>query len=190
MKKLLAILVLGLFLITPSRADDIRDFEIEGISLGDSLMEYVSKEEIKRYKANYYKDDTYDSVTIYPNATSVNIKFYDTLVLSYKTNDDKFSIVGLSGIIRYANNIDECFVKMKEVINDLAKTFVNIKPTKIKTINWAMGKNTTSEFYFKSGDAASVQCTEYDREHKYDDHLRIVINRKEFSNWISTKAYK
>ena len=135
MKKLLGILVLGLFLITPSRADDIRDFEIEGISLGDSLLEYVSKEELKRYKADYYKDDTYDSVTIYPNRTSVNIKFYDTLVLSYKNNDDKFSIVGLSGIIRYANNIDECFVKMKEVINDLAKTFVNIKPTKIKTIN-------------------------------------------------------
>ena len=38
MKKLLAIVVLGLCLITPSLADDISDFEIEGMSIGDSLL--------------------------------------------------------------------------------------------------------------------------------------------------------
>jgi len=42
MKKLLAILVLGLFLTTPSQADDIRDFQIEGISIGDSLLDYMT----------------------------------------------------------------------------------------------------------------------------------------------------
>ena len=41
MKKLLGILVLGLFLITPSLADDISDFEIEGISIGDSLLNHT-----------------------------------------------------------------------------------------------------------------------------------------------------
>ena len=46
MKKFLGILVLGLFLITPSRADDIRDFQIEGMSLGDSLLDYFSESEI------------------------------------------------------------------------------------------------------------------------------------------------
>ena len=46
MKKLLGILVLGLFLITPSLADDIRDFQIEGLSIGDSLLEFFSKEEM------------------------------------------------------------------------------------------------------------------------------------------------
>ena len=42
-KKLLRIVVLGLFLITPSHADDIRDFQIEGISIGDSLLDYFSE---------------------------------------------------------------------------------------------------------------------------------------------------
>jgi len=46
MKKLLGILVLGLFLITPSWADDIRDFQIEGMSIGDSALDYFSEEEI------------------------------------------------------------------------------------------------------------------------------------------------
>ena len=54
MKKLLGILVLGLFLITPSQADDIRDFQIEGMSIGDSLLDYFSEEEINEKKKNFY----------------------------------------------------------------------------------------------------------------------------------------
>ena len=48
MKRLLAylFLVLGLLLITPSQADDISEFEIEGMSIGDSLLDYFSEEEI------------------------------------------------------------------------------------------------------------------------------------------------
>ena len=54
MKKFLAIFVLGLLLITPSQADDIRDFQIEGISIGDSLLDFFSKEEIEN-KRKFYK---------------------------------------------------------------------------------------------------------------------------------------
>ena len=46
MKKLLAIVVLGLLLINPSQADDISDFQIDGMSIGDSLLDYISKKEI------------------------------------------------------------------------------------------------------------------------------------------------
>ena len=42
MKKLLGIVVLGLLLINPSQADDIRDFQIEGMSLGDSALDYFN----------------------------------------------------------------------------------------------------------------------------------------------------
>ena len=48
MKKLLGIVVLSLFLIMPSHADDIRDFQIEGISVGDSLLDYISEDKIKK----------------------------------------------------------------------------------------------------------------------------------------------
>ena len=56
MKKLLGILVLGLFLITPSQADDSRDFQIEGISIGDNLLDYYSTSEISEaYEYKYKK---------------------------------------------------------------------------------------------------------------------------------------
>ena len=50
MKKLLAIVVLSLFLITPSQANDIRDFQIEGMSIGDSLLDNFSEKQIKNTK--------------------------------------------------------------------------------------------------------------------------------------------
>ena len=46
MKKLLVIAALGLILITPSQAN-IEDFQIEGMSIGESLLDYFSKEQIE-----------------------------------------------------------------------------------------------------------------------------------------------
>ena len=60
MKRLSLYLFLILFTLqTPSQADDIRDFQIEGMSIGDSLLDYFSEEEINKYKKNYYNDDKF-----------------------------------------------------------------------------------------------------------------------------------
>ena len=43
---------------TPSQADDIRDFQIEGMSVGDSLLDYMSTKKIKEEfetTKNHYK---------------------------------------------------------------------------------------------------------------------------------------
>ena len=48
MRVFLAVLVLIFSLQSLTKADDIRDFEIEGMSIGDSLLEYYEEEEIKK----------------------------------------------------------------------------------------------------------------------------------------------
>ena len=66
-KRLLLILILTLSFQTWTKADDIKDFEVEGISIGDSLLGHMSKREIKEnyidyggvkkfYATNYNKD--------------------------------------------------------------------------------------------------------------------------------------
>ena len=47
MKRLLLILILILSFQSWTKADDISEFEIEGMSVGDSLLDYFSEEEIK-----------------------------------------------------------------------------------------------------------------------------------------------
>ena len=48
MRVFIAVLVLIFSFQSWTKADDIRDFEIEGMSIGDSLLDYFSEEEIKR----------------------------------------------------------------------------------------------------------------------------------------------
>ena len=59
MKKFLAILIITLTFQVPSLADDIRDFKIEGMTIGDSALDYFSEDQIKNNKRNYYNNDEF-----------------------------------------------------------------------------------------------------------------------------------
>ena len=50
MKLLTAVFILILNLQSWTKADDVRDFQIEGMSVGDSLLDFMSITEIKRFK--------------------------------------------------------------------------------------------------------------------------------------------
>ena len=76
MKKLSLYIFLVLMWCNVGFADDIRDFEIEGISIGDSLLDYYSEEEIKNNINHYYNNKTY---------TPVEIK--STFFTTYKVNE-------------------------------------------------------------------------------------------------------
>ena len=52
MKILLLILILTFGLPSLTKANDIRDFQIEGMSIGDSLLDFFSLEEIKSFKGS------------------------------------------------------------------------------------------------------------------------------------------
>ena len=43
MKKFLVIIFISICFLTPSQADDIRDLQIEGISVGDNTLDHFSK---------------------------------------------------------------------------------------------------------------------------------------------------
>ena len=68
MKKLLLILILTFSFQSWAKADDIKDFEIEGMSVGDSLLDYFSESEIKEKinsKTTYrYAGNKYVSISI------------------------------------------------------------------------------------------------------------------------------
>ena len=114
MKKLSTYLFLILFSFSaPSFADDISDFQIEGISIGDSALEYLSLEEIQKeiekskiryaHKKNSYK---FGEVELENKKFTISeyIKFfelYDALGFSYKTDDKKYIVQGIQGQIDF-----------------------------------------------------------------------------------------
>ena len=110
MKKFLAILVLSLFLITPSWADDIQDFQIEGMSVGDSLLDYYSEEKIKEgIRYDYYKSDKFFKVEFW----RVNLENYDVFSAHIKSNDSRYITYEISGATLYDENIKNCYTKKR-----------------------------------------------------------------------------
>jgi len=59
MKRLLLVLILTLSFQSLIKADDIRDFEIEGISIGDSLLNHFDITKIKGGLKDWYPDKTF-----------------------------------------------------------------------------------------------------------------------------------
>ena len=101
MKKLLAIIVLSLCVITSSQADDIRDFQIEGISIGDSLLDEFSIEQIKSIKQDlqYPKD----KFIVYQLGALKSLDNYDLLNVSVKKDSKKYIVSHIQGGIKYSN---------------------------------------------------------------------------------------
>ena len=54
MKKLLGILALGLLLNTSAYTDDIKDFQIEEISIGDSALDYFSEAQLENNELDWH----------------------------------------------------------------------------------------------------------------------------------------
>ena len=107
MKRLLLILILTFSFQTLSKADDIRDFEIEGISIGDSLLDFFSEKEINKFMNydNLPSDMKFRITEIY-SGQEIKMKEYDGMQLYYKPNDSKYIVYALSGVLNCKNKSD------------------------------------------------------------------------------------
>ena len=173
-----------------TKADDIRDFEIEGMSIGDSLLDYFSKQEIKKNIKSFYKNNKYTQVEF--NDYS-NFKTYWGVDINFLTNDKNYTIVSIAGIIDYRQNINECSKQLDMIFNEVGKTFSTWKKREINSVKHAADKSGKS--IFKSGSYKSKQgwiiigCNDYAKETGWMDHLTVNIKTKEFNDWLGI-AYK
>ena len=185
-------MVLGLLLCSNAYADDISDFQIEGISIGDSILDYYSKKEIKKNKKNYTKDKTFSTVEI----QNIKSETYDGIQLNYKTKDKKYIIFGVTEIVDCRNNFSICENEFEKTINELSDFFGNSVTKSDKLVNKHRADksrksiSTSIIFTFENGDEVGVQMTDWSKKIGYWDNLRIVINKKELSDWYDNKAYK
>ena len=125
MRVFITVLVLIFSLQSWSKADDIRDFEIEGISIGDSLLDFFSKEEILQSKMDYYKNDKFITVNL---SNTFNSNMYANLQISYQNNND-FIIYEIEASIKYTNKIDACNSKRIIIFEEVSAMFPKSEKT-------------------------------------------------------------
>ena len=198
MKKLLYIIILTFIFQSLTKANDIRDFQIEGMSIGDSLTDYFTKKDIrteKKYRIKYPNSNKFSAITFSEHA---KLKVYDSVQINIKTKDRKYIIYSISGISYFDNNISKCNKQMKLISNELFKIFPNASNT-IKTKKHEYDKSGKSLIYqsifdMDSGDEARVECYDWSKkmfkEHKLEDQLVVSILSEDFSYFMANEAYK
>ena len=191
MKKLLRITVLSMLLSIQVYADDINDVQIEGISIGDSLLNFASKENIDANK--YDNQNSNDKYIIYKADKFIQIKQYDYLGVTIKKNDIKYIVSSLSGRIYY-KNLNECYKTRKQIKRDLEKIikFNDIEKKKYKSQD---GKATiyALQLYLKpypSLESIVLNCNHYSDKSKFKNNLSVSINPQKYAFYLINEAHE
>jgi len=197
MKKFLAILILIFTLQTPSQAGDIKEFEIQGVTIGDSLLKIYSEEEIKKFLGDE------EAINFYPKskkfillATFGKDENFDQLNIDLKYLDKKYIIYGISNYKRL--DINACLEEKKSVLIEIKELF---NANNFKESSWSQkhraDKTGNSKWYetslnFKNGDEIRIVCTDWGKEFEkkgYGDNLDVSLASKELMDFLTNEAY-
>lgn len=198
------ILIIIIFFVNSqslSKADDIKNFEIEGLSLGDSLLNFFNKKQIitemNSGYAHFYKDNKFVKLAIGTTneySMRINLRIYDEIAVTIKPDDKKFIIYGLSGDILCKEDINYCYTKQKEITSDLKVFFNNnIILNKYEDPHWIddTGKSIVNviEILSKNEELlVAVSVYDMNEDLDYADQISVEISLKEYENFLRNVA--
>ena len=175
------------------KADDIRDFEIEGMSIGDSLLKFMSIDKINNNifenyfkngkKRKYYATGFFDSDK------------YDQLEIYIKTDDDNFKIKAITGF-KNINDLKKCISLKDGIVDEIQSLFINIKPLSYDDVSHTFDKSGKSKQYqtafllknHRAKDHIRIECTKWSKKMKkekgFGDTLGISVFSTETLEWV------
>ena len=180
MNKLLLILILTFSFQSLVKADDIRDFEIEGMSIGDSLLNYYSEEEINNATDESYKDRLFITKTMWTK----NYNLYDIVQLTYKKSDEKKNLHTIVGVIDFPNNINKCKKEMKKIVSELSLLFPFATKKDWGKYDMSEGHYFPVTFDFKDSSRAMVACFDWNKKSGIKDNLKVSLYTAEYRKYL------
>tara|TARA_B100000686_G_C16727687_1_gene938745 strand:- start:820 stop:1431 length:612 start_codon:yes stop_codon:yes gene_type:complete len=201
MKKLLISLTIILNFFSFAKANDISDFQIEGFSLYESLLNYFSRDKIEE-EINSKWSLTYNDIfvqigvgyaTEFP--LSKKLKNYDEVTLVLRQNDKNYKIFSIAGK-KFCEDKQKCLILLENISKDL-KTFfsdeVAIEEYEEKHQGDKTGKSMTYNTRFKmlsSGDFLEVSFYDWSKkmedEKEWKDNIKVIIHSNEFNDFLKT----
>ena len=195
MKIFFKVLIIIFILQSWVKGDDIKDFQIDGISVGDTLLKYMTEDEIlieKKKRENYYSylgDPIFYEVYSFGKSSQ-----YDYISFFLKSNDKNFIIQAIYGVKLYEKDIVECYKKQNEIIVELENLFKNLKKysQELPLGQDTSGKSIMKRTYynFENQDVIAVECYDWHESMQKGnppnpDILSLSINTKELFSWIN-----
>ena len=177
-----------------TKAEEVKDLEIEGMTVGESLLNYMKKTEIEdkiNSNASFH----------YPNGSYVvfgyyfdEMKIYDDVGVVIKLRDPNYTIYALEGTIYFRKG--NCNEKAKEISSDLNGVLDSSKYNYTESFNQNFISDNTGaskvsylDFNFYDKSAIRVICwvlsEEFKSKHNNLDRLVVAANSALFMKWIS-----
>ena len=183
-----------------AKADDIKDFQIEGMSIGDSLLDYVNNRTIKNSRKYEYNDDKFYTIDLILD----NFKTYYAVQIHLKAGDQKFIIYGIGGAIKFGNpgkyspqSIEKCKKQMNVIEKDLDIIFTSSDKQSAQAVgqgDYDPDAVRDEIYYTLVNGHIYLQCVTWGEKIKKKDYLfdslRVTLLNLEFYNWIENEAYK
>ena len=177
------------------KADEIKDFEISGISIGDSALDFLTKSQIEKNKNNdpqngylYHTNDFY-ALTFFDIKGLNN---YDSIQIHFKNKDKKYLIYGLAGLKEFRNNIHECPILMKKIALTLDEVLSSAKKEIYERYEHTSKMGFLETYWYAYNNNANIvlSCEDWNEETKIVDTLALSINSSELQKFFNNKAYK
>ena len=175
MQKILWFVFLVLLTNTNAYTDNIKDFKIENISIGDSALDYFTESQLDNSELDWFNY----SYKEYSTSLLPGRGIYDWFKITYKNEDYNYIIEGLAGIVVKKNyEEDKCNKQLDSTALNLSKLFKNTKseekktyrvvydPSKIFQETNLSGKSklTSIFFDFKQEGKIILSCYDMDKE--------------------------
>jgi len=198
MKRLILILILVFSFQSFSKANDIREFQIEDMSIGDSLLKFMSLNEINNNTfENYFKNGKKRK---YYATGFFDTDKYDQLEIYIKTGDNNFKIKAITGF-KQINNLQKCLSLKKEIVDEIQNLFIDIEPVTYNDVPHTFDKSGKSKQYqtafllkdHRAKDHIRIECTKWSKKIKkekgFGDTLGISVFSTETLEWVE-KGYQ
>lgn len=189
MRKFLIFLIFIVYFQSWVKADGLKDFEIDGMSIGDSLIEYKNLNEIEKAIKNkmMYPDSNFAVIVFKPKI----LQPYDYIEIVYDINNKQYIIDALTGVVNYPNKYDECRKNKNNISNEFKSMFVNAEIYENESPHYYFPGSIVDQinFYPKSGGFVRVSCTDWSEklfeENGWVDNLKVSIGSEKFRVFLN-----
>ncbi len=194
--KLLSIILILFSLQSWTKADDIRDFQIEGMSIGDSALRFYSEKEILNHiRYDYYDDDLY-----YTTELKIKSKKFDGISLIFLSEDKNYIIKGIAA--HKFIDANKCLKQRNTIKKEMIDVWPNTSSDEYSRKHPAdkTGNSVYHHILYRLYDNekiignAVIECLDWTKELNknkgWTDNLNLRITLEDFEKWLRTKAYK
>ena len=186
----ISVFILFLNIQSWTKADSIKDLDIEGIEIGKKLTNYFNKDEIlKNSHFDLYGSGNNKFVSFFTHEP-VNLKSYeqyDYLRVTY-LNNGSFLIHSVTGMKDYAkSDMDECYKLQKSIESEFDNQFSNLvkeKDTFPSRYDETGESKVTGDYYYTDDGYAEISCYDFAKHIKIISGIDVSISTEELGDWL------